>query len=370
MKKILADRTNKIDASGIRKVFALGEVLKDPVNFSIGQPDFDVPEELKEEAIKAIRAGQNKYSQTAGDTLLKEKISELVKKETGWAKPAVLVTSGVSGGLLLAFMAIVNPGDEVIVPDPYFVMYKHVVNLLGGKCVFVDSYPDFGLPVEKIGRAVSKKTKLIIVNSPSNPTGAVYDKERIKAVAEIAAEKKITILSDEIYNKFCYDGECPSVAEYYDRVLILQGFSKSYAMSGWRLGYAAASEALKDVIEAMTKIQQYTFVCAPSPFQKAAIAALDYDVSGFVAAYRRKRDLIYNGLKDKFELIKPGGAFYAFVKSPAGTATEFAEKAIANNVLIIPGNVFSEKDTHFRISYATSDEKIEQGIEILCRLAR
>ena len=382
MEKLLADRTRLIDASGIRKVFALGEALKDPINFSIGQPDFDVPEELKEEAIKAIKAGQNKYSQTAGDALLKEKISELVKsaygetsplrggKETGWDRPAVLVTSGVSGGLLLAFMALINPGDEVIVPDPYFVMYKHVVNMLGGKCIFVDSYPDFGLPVEKIGRAVSKKTKLIVVNSPSNPTGAVYDKKQIKAVAEIAAEEKITILSDEIYNKFCYDGECPSVAEYYDRVLILQGFSKSYAMSGWRLGYAAASEALKDVIEAMTKIQQYTFVCAPSPFQKAAIAALDYDVSSFVAAYRKKRDLIYAGLKDKFELVKPGGAFYAFVKSPRGTATEFAEKAIANNVLIIPGNVFSEKDTHFRISYATSNEKIKQGIEILRRLAQ
>jgi aspartate aminotransferase/aminotransferase len=377
MEKLLADRTRQIDASGIRKVFALAEKLKDPINFSIGQPDFDVPEELKEEAIKAIKAGQNKYSQTAGDTLLKEKISELVKKETGWDRPAVLVTSGVSGGLLLAFMALVNPGDEVIVPDPYFVMYKHVVNMLGGKCIFVDSYPSFDLPVEKIGRAVgnrfdkltTKKTKLIIVNSPSNPTGAVYGKEQIKAVAEIAAEKKITILSDEIYNKFCYDGECPSVAEYYDRVLILQGFSKSYAMSGWRLGYAAASEALKDVIEAMTKIQQYTFVCAPSPFQKAAIAALDYDVSSFVAAYRKKRDLIYNGLKDKFELVRPGGAFYAFVKSPTGTATEFAEKAIANNVLIIPGNVFSERDTHFRISYATSDEKIKQGVEILRRLA-
>ena len=369
MKEILADRTNKIDASGIRKVFALGEKLKDPVNFSIGQPDFDVPEKLKEEAIKAIRAGQNKYSQTAGDTLLKEKIGELVKKEIGWDRPAVLVTSGVSGGLLLAFMALINPGDEVIVPDPYFVMYKHVVNLLGGKCIFVDSYPDFGLPVEKIGRAVSKKTKLIIVNSPTNPTGAVYSKKQIKAVAEIAAEKKIIILSDEIYNKFCYDGECPSAAEYYDRVLILQGFSKSYAMSGWRLGYAAASEVLKDVIEAMTKMQQYTFVCAPSPFQKAAIAALDVDVSDFVKAYRKKRDLIYDGLKDKFEMVKPGGAFYAFVKAPAGGATKFVERAIANNVLIIPGNVFSEKDTHFRISYATSDEKIEQGIKILRSLA-
>jgi aspartate aminotransferase/aminotransferase len=369
MKEIIADRAKAIDASGIRKVFALAEKLKDPINFSIGQPDFDVPDELKEEAIKAIRAGQNKYSQTAGDTLLKEKIAERIKKEIGWERSAVMVTSGISGGLLLAFMALINPGDEVIIPDPYFVIYKHVINMLGGRCIFVDSYPTFQLPLEKIRRAVTDKTKLIIVNSPSNPTGVVYSEEQKRAVAEIAAEKKVTILSDEIYEKFCYEGRCSSIAKYYDRVIVLGGFSKSYAMSGWRLGYAAANETLEDVIEEMTKIQQYTFVCAPSPFQKAAIAALDYDVSDFVAAYRKKRDLIYEGLKDKFELVRPGGAFYAFVKSPTKTATEFVEKAIANNVLIIPGNVFSEKDTHFRISYTTSDEKIQRGVEILCRLA-
>ncbi len=370
MKKIIADRTSKIDSSGIRKVFALGEKLKDPVNFSIGQPDFDVPDKLKEEAIKAIKAGQNKYSQTAGDALLKEKISELVKKEIGWDRPAVLVTSGVSGGLLLAFMSLINPGDEVIIPDPYFVIYKHVINMLGGKCVFADSYPTFALPIGRIAEAITSKTKMIIVNSPCNPTGVVYPEEQIKAVAEIAAKKGIIVLSDEIYDKFCYEGRCASIAKYYEKVLVLGGFSKSYAMSGWRLGYAATSEALKDVIEEMTKIQQYTFVCAPSPFQKAAIAALDYDVSDFVTSYRKKRDLIYNGLGDKFEMVKPGGAFYAFVRAPAGgLATEFVEKAIANNVLVIPGNVFSEKDTHFRISYATSDEKIEQGIEILRRLA-
>lgn len=344
--------------------------MKDPVNFSIGQPDFDVPEPLKEEAIKAIAAGGNKYSQTAGDTVLKEKIAGLVQEEFGWDKPAVLVTSGVSGGLLLAFMALVNPGDEVIIPDPYFVMYKHLVNMLGGKCVFVDSYPTFQLTMEKISRAITSKTKMIIVNSPCNPTGVVYSEEQIKALAEIAAEKDVLVITDEIYDKFCYEGTCPSIANYYKKILLLRGFSKSYAMAGWRLGFAAADESLKDVIEQMTKIQQYTFVCAPSPFQKAAIAALDYDVSDLVAAYRKKRDLIYEGLKDKFEMVKPGGAFYAFVKAPAGGATKFVEKAIANNVLIIPGNVFSEKDTHFRISYATSDEKIEQGIEILRRLAR
>jgi aspartate aminotransferase/aminotransferase len=369
MGRYIADRTKLIDASGIRKVFALAAVLKDPVNFSIGQPDFDVPEALKEEAIKAIRAGQNKYSQTAGDELLKRRVAERVTNEFGWERPAVLVTSGVSGGLLLAFMSLINPGDEVIMPDPYFVINKHVINLLGGKCVFVDNYPDFRLPVEAIGRAVTAKTKMIIVNSPCNPTGAVYSEEQIKALAEIAAEKDIVILSDEIYEKFCYDGDCPSIASYYDKTLLLRGFSKSHAMTGWRLGYVAVRESLKDIIEEMTKIQQYTYVCAPTPFQKAAIAAMDYDVGDLVAAYRKKRDVLYEGLKDKFELVKPGGAFYAFVKAPGGSATAFVEKAIENNVLVIPGNVFSEKDTHFRISYATSDEKMKQGIEILRKLA-
>lgn len=370
MKRILADRTSKIDASGIRKVFALAASLKDPVNFSIGQPDFDVPEELKNEAIKAIKAGQNKYSQTSGDSLLRERLAEQVRNEFGWQNPAVLVTSGVSGGLLLAFMALINPGDEVIIPDPYFVIYKHIINMLGGKCVFVDSYPDFKLPVEKISEAITGKTKLIILNSPCNPTGVVYSEDRIKALAEAAAEKDIIVMTDEIYRRFCYDSNCPSIANYYRKSLLMRGFGKAYAMTGWRLGYMAADESLKNVIEEMTKIQQYTFVCAPTPFQKAAIAALKFDVSDFIDAYRKKRDLIYEGLKDKFELIKPGGAFYVFVKAPTGgSATEFVEKAIANNVLIIPGNVFSEKDTHFRISYATSDDKLQQGIEILRRLA-
>jgi aspartate aminotransferase len=368
MKEIIANRAKLIDASGIRKVFALAAKLKDPVNFSIGQPDFDVPEALKEEAIKAIKSGQNKYSQTVGDALLREKIASQVKEEFGWSKPAVLVTSGVSGGLLLAFMALVNPGDEVIMPDPYFVMYKHLVNMLGGRCVFINSYPDFELPVEKIAESITGKTKLIVLNSPCNPTGMVYSEQQIKALAEIAAKNDVPVMTDEIYEKFCYDGRCTSIARYYEKVLLLRGFSKPYAMTGWRLGYAAAGESLKDVIEEMTKIQQYTFVCAPTPFQKAAMAALDYDVSDYVYEYRRKRDLIYEGLKDKFELFKPNGAFYAFVKAPDGSATEFVEKAIENNVLIIPGNVFSERDTHFRISYATSDEKIRQGVEILCKL--
>ncbi len=366
---MIANRTKLIDASGIRKVFALAGELEDPVNFSIGQPDFDVPEAVKEAAIEAIREGQNKYSQTAGDAVLKEKIGEQVKNEFGWTEPAVLVSSGVSGGLLLAFMALIDPGDEVILADPYFVINKHLINMLGGRCVFVDSYPDFRLPVQAIAAAITDKTKMIIVNSPSNPTGVVYSEQEIKALAKVAEEKDVLVMSDEIYEKFCYDGQCGSIAKYYEKTLLLRGFSKSYAMTGWRMGYVAANESLRAVVEEMTKVQQYTFVCAPTPFQKAAIAAMDYDVSDLVDAYRRKRDLLYEGLRDKFELVRPGGAFYAFIRAPGNNATEFVEKAIKNNVLIIPGNVFSERDTHFRISYATSDVKISQGVEILRGLA-
>jgi aspartate aminotransferase len=369
VKNIIADRTRLIDSSGIRKVFALAAKMQDPVNFSIGQPDFDVPQQLKEKAIKAIIEGSNRYSMTAGDAELQNKIAQITAGELGWKKPSVLVTSGVSGGLMLAFMAMINPGDEVIIPDPYFVIYKHIVNMLGGKCVFVDSYPDFKLPVEKIADSITDKTKLIILNSPSNPTGIVYSLQEIKDLAKSAKQKDVVILSDEIYEKFCYDSEYPAIGRYYEKTLLLKGFSKAYAMTGWRLGYAAANESLKEVIEQMTKIQQYTFVCAPTPFQLAAIDALDYDVSELVTSYRKKRDMLYNGLKDKFEIVKPGGAFYAFVKSPNSSATEFVKRAIAANLLIIPGHVFSEKDTHFRISYATSDEKIRQGVEILKSLA-
>ena len=373
MKDILADRTKVIDASGIRKVFALAASLKDPINLSIGQPDFDVPDNIKDAAISAIKAGSNRYSQTAGDAELVTALTERVKHDyPTWLDPQVMVTSGVSGALQLIFMALINPGDEVIMADPYFVIYKHVINMLGGKCVFIDTYPDFKLPAEKLEAAITDKTKLIIVNSPANPTGIVYTEDEVKAIAKVAADKDIVVMSDEIYDTFCYDGPCPSIANYYDNTLLLKGFSKSYAMTGWRMGYVTAKPALRPILEEMIKIQQYTFVCAPAPFQKAAIAALDTDMSDHVAAYREKRDMIYNGLKAHFQMVKTSGAFYTFIRKPdwAASGTEFVKKAIDNNVLIIPGNVFSEQDTHFRISYATTDEKIQQGIEILTKLAK
>ncbi len=371
MREYLADRTKQIDASGIRKVFALAAQLKDPINFSIGQPDFDVPEPIKKAAIKAIEGGFNRYSQTAGEQKLLDKIRQKTSQDCGWKNPQCFVTSGVSGGLQLAFMATVNPGDEVIMADPYFVIYKHLINMLGGKCVFVDSYPDFKLPIDKIEKAITDKTKLLILNSPANPTGMVYTNAEVQAIAKIAKKHGLLVLSDEIYEEFCYDSPSESIAPYYEGTLVLKGYSKSYAMTGWRMGYAAAAESLKPLMDKMLQIQQYTFVCAPTPFQIAAAEAMDFDMTEYVGAYRKKRDRIVQGLSGCYEVVKSGGAFYLFVKVPPKypNATAFVQKTIENNVLVIPGNVFSEQDTHFRISYATTDAKIEQGIEILNKIS-
>ncbi|MCE5186960.1 MAG: aminotransferase class I/II-fold pyridoxal phosphate-dependent enzyme [Planctomycetaceae bacterium] len=367
----LADRTRLIDASGIRKVFALAAQLKDPVNFSIGQPDFDVPDAIKEAAIEAIRRGNNRYSQTAGDAQVLARLNERMQARYGWQNAPAMLTSGVTGGLLLAFMALINPGDEVIIPEPYFVMYKHLVNMLGGKCVFVDTYPDFKLPADKIADAVTARTKVIVLNSPTNPTGVVNSADQIKQVVEIAKKHNLLIVSDEIYEDFAYAGPNASAASQYDKVLVLKGFSKTYAMTGWRLGYAVCHSSLAPLMEKMLMIQQYTFVCAPSPFQMSLVTALDYNMDAYIAHYRAKRDRMVEGLAKHYEVVKPEGAFYIFPKIPSHypNASEFVKKAIANNLLVIPGNVFSERDTHFRISYATTDQKIEQGLDILKKLA-
>jgi aspartate aminotransferase/aminotransferase len=364
---MLAERMKLIDSSGIRKVFDLAAKLKDPINLSIGQPDFDIPDEIKEAGIDAIREGFNRYTVTQGIPELRESVSEHYKKHYGVQFDDTLITSGVSGGLMLAFIALVQPGDEVLLPDPYFVMYKHLANLFGGKPVFVDTYPDFALRPDRLEEKVSSKTKVLVINSPANPTGRVYTSRELKDIAEFARRHNLLVISDEIYDRFIYDQSFETFAKYYDKTLLLNGLSKSSAMTGWRLGWAAGPRAL---IESMKMLQQYSFVCAPSFAQKAALMAMDYDIGEYISDYRAKRDLIYNGLKDSFEVEKPGGAFYIFPKAPGGDGAKFVEKAIANSLLIIPGNVFSEKNTHFRISFAAPDETIQRGIEVLRKLVK
>jgi aspartate aminotransferase/aminotransferase len=363
----IADRLHHIEVSGIRKIFELARTLKDPVNLSIGQPHFDVPGPVKAAARAAIDRGDNGYTITQGIPELRDKIQADIRRRYGHADREVFITSGTSGGLALAILCTVNPGDEVIVFDPYFVMYPHLVALAGGKAVILDTYPDFRIDPDRVRSALTPRTKAIIVNSPANPTGVLHPPEVLRALALLAQERRLLLLSDEVYRAFCYDDDFHSPAAYGEEVVVFDGFSKAYGMTGWRLGFCHGPARL---MQEMIKLQQVTYVCAPSMVQHAGIAAWDYDVSGIVADYRRKRDLLYEGLKDRFEIQRPGGAFYGFPRAPRGTGMEFVAEAIRNNLLIIPGSTFSRADTHFRISYAAADETIWRGIEILNRLAR
>ena len=354
------------DSSGIRKVFDLAAKMKNPINLSIGQPDFDVPEPVKAAAIEAIRGGKNGYSQTQGIGPLREKLLARAKQEYGDDRE-LLITSGTSGGLVLAMLALCNPGDEVIVFDPYFVMYPSLVKLTGAVLKPIDTYPDFQIDVDRVRAAITPKTKAILFNSPANPTGVTIDIGAIRDLALLAEEKNVALISDEIYRAFCYDAEFTSPAKFNANTIVIDGFSKGYAMTGWRLGFAHGPKA---VVQEMAKLQQYTFVCAPQPFQWAGLAAIDVDMSQHIDDYRRKRDRLVAGLKDDYELSTPGGAFYAFPKAAWGTGTEFVAAAIERELLIIPGGIFSSRDTHFRISYAAADSGIDRGREVLRDLAR
>ena len=369
-KQRLAARVSRIDSSGIRRIFDLARSLKDPINLSIGQPDFPVDRKVKDAAIAAISADRNSYTQTQGIPELRELVVRDEQAFTGRAYTAdqVLITSGVSGGLFLALLALVDDGDEVIIPDPYFVMYKHLVNLFGGKPVYLDTYDSgFGIDPARLEKLITPKTKLLLLNSPANPTGRILPKSELEGIAKVCAKHGITVISDEIYRLFAY-APMTSMAEVYDNTVVLVGHSKTFAMTGWRLGYACGPA---EIISAMTKVQQYSFVCAPSVVQWAALACPQVDNTANLDSYRRKRDLMLSILRPTFEIGSPDGAFYLWAKAPKGvTGDQFVDKAIANNCLIIPGSVFSERNTHFRICYTVPDEKLKQGAELLCRLAQ
>lgn len=364
----IANRMSLFDASGIRKVFELGAQLKNPINLSIGQPDFDVPDPIKEAAIQAIREGKNGYSVTQGIAELRERVQTEIQKRYRHPDREVFVTSGTSGGLMLAVLTLVNPGDEAIIFDPSFVMYQALVHVAGGRPVLVDTYPDFRIDPDRVAEAITPRTKLIILNSPANPTGVVATEAEIRALAELAEKHGVALVSDEIYREYCYDSPFVSPAQFNSATIVIEGLSKSHGMPGWRIGFAHGPRA---IMQQMIKLQQYSFVCAPHPLQWAAVAAFDYDMQPYLANYRRKRDMIVQGLRDYYELTPPSGAFYAFPKVPWSSATEFVTQAIEKHqLLIIPGQVFSRRDTHFRISFAAADETISRGIDILQQMSK
>lgn len=366
---LLADRTRKVEFSGIRKFFEMAGRLTDPCDLSIGLPDYDAPPPVKEAAIEAIRCGANRYTPSAGLPALRDKIAKHIKSTSGMER-AVLVTAGVSGGLTLALLATVNPGDEVLFLDPYFVSYLHLVNMIGGEPVPLPSYPDFRFRREVVEAAITPRTKVLIINTPSNPTGRVMSPAEVRDAAELARRHNLVLISDEIYESLCYDEDNPSpMALAPDHAVILRGFGKSYGITGWRMGYAAGPA---EIIGEMTKLHQYTYVCAPSMAQAATLTAMDTDVSPHRREYAAKRDLVCRLLEPCFEFVRPSGGFYIFPRHPRGYphATAFAEAALREGVIIIPGSIFSGQDTHFRVSYATTDAMIHRGCDVLCRLAQ
>jgi aspartate/methionine/tyrosine aminotransferase len=233
--------------------------------------------------------------------------------------------------------------------------------------VFVDTYPNFEIDVDRVAEAITPRTKVILFSAPANPTGVVPPTTTIRDLARLAERKNVLLISDEIYRSFSYDGPLTSPASANERTLVVDGFGKTYAVTGWRLGYAHGPRKL---IEQMAKLQQFTFVCPPTPAQYGGLAAWDYDVSSIVADYRRKRDRLVDGLRGRFEFVVPGGAFYLFPKVPTGNGTRFVTEAVRRNLLIIPGVTFSRRDTHFRVSYAADDAVLDRGIEILNELSR
>ena len=388
--RLICDRGRAIDTSGIRKIFALAASLKDPINLSIGQPDFPVPDAVKRGAADAIMQDRNGYTASKGIPELVARIEQEMRHDLGWDTSSknyqTLVTSGTAGALLLLFLALVGPGDEAIIPDPYFVMYPHLATIAGGKAVRCDLYPDFAMTAERVEPLINDRTKFVLFNSPHNPTGVVTSERDCAELLELCRSRGVLLVSDEIYDQFTFaggrtshaaadvaDARCPSPARFagaQDDVLVIRGYCKTFGCTGWRMGYAAGPAP---IVDAMTRIQGYSFVCAPSISQWGALAAMDVDMSGEVAAYQQRRDGVIARLREVTDIAFPEGAFYAFPRVPERlgmTGAQFVDRCIARNLLVIPGGAFSERDTHIRLSYAAPQASLDRGLDILCDLMR
>lgn len=390
VERLISDRAHSIEASGIRDVFKRRAAMTDPIDFSIGQPDFPVPEPIKRRAIRAIEENQHGYTLTQGIAPLIARIASFLERDVGWpasfSAASTIVTDGTSGALHIAMLALLSPGDQIILPDPYFVAYPHMARLCGAEPVLCDTYPDFRMTAERVEPLITPRTKALILNSPGNPSGAVLSAADCADLLDLCRRKNVLLISDEIYDEFCYADaaeptgieasparRCPSpcrIKGSEDSILLIRGFGKTYGCTGWRMGYCVGPRPL---IEQMLKVQQYSFVCAPTPLQWACIEAFDVDMAPKVAEYQRKRDLVMRTLAPLTGLRAPGGAFYAYVPVPAHAAPNsraFFEKALTKNLLIVPGDVFSPRDTHFRMSFATNDTTLERGLDVLAGLLR
>ena len=371
--RLLGERAAMVDVSGIRRAFQRGATLDNPINLSIGQPDFPVPDAIKAAAIKAIDEDCNGYTLTHGHASMLEATRRHLHEDVGWAfedSTDLIITSGTSGALQLAFMAVMNNTDEVIVPDPYFVIYPNLGPMFGGRTVLCNTSPTFRMTADIVEPLMTDRTRMVLVNSPANPTGVVLTQDEVDDLYDLCTSRGVLLVCDEIYDLFTFpdaleQGRFPSPARRGQDMLLIRGLGKAYGCTGWRLGYAAGPKWL---IAEMAKFQQYTYVCAPSIAQVAGAAAFEVDMSEAVANYAARRDLVFSELSPVTEVVRAGGAFYNWVKVPEHlgcTAAQFTERAVERNVLVIPGEVFSTVDTHFRLSYACCETDLRKGLAIL-----
>lgn len=372
----ISSKVKSVPASGIRKFFDIVSQMEDVISLGVGEPDFVTPWRIREACIYSLEKGYTTYTSNYGLIELRELLAEKIEQSYRVKynpENQLLVTVGVSEAIDLALRAILEPGEEVIVPEPCFVAYKPCIIFAGGTPVTVGTGPETGFTptAEQIEAAITPKTRAILISFPNNPTGAMMGPDALQEIVDVAVKHDLYIISDEVYDKLAYGTQHVCVAGLkgaYERTIYLNGFSKAYAMTGWRIGYAAAAP---EVIEAMMKIHQYIIMCAPQTAQRAAIEALkngESDTAEMIRQYNRRRQLIVSSFNNMgLECFDPQGAFYVFpsIKSTGLTSEEFAERLLfEEKVAVVPGNTFGDcGEGHIRCSYATSIQSIQQAME-------
>ncbi len=373
--KPLSQRASSLKPSGIRKFFDLIAASKDIISLGVGEPDFVTPERIRNAGIKALQEGRTKYTSNAGTPECRAAISDYIDRRYGIRYSPdneILITVGVSEAMDLSMRALLEPVDEALIPEPCFVSYAATASLTGGTPVPVPTYHenDFRLAVEDLEKAVTPRTKVLLLSFPNNPTGAVMPKHELVKVAEFVLKHDLWVISDEIYDRLTYIGEPTCFATLpgmRERTITLNGFSKAFAMTGWRLGYACAPA---DLISVMYRIHQYAMMCAPTIPQYAAIEALtnaDEDVEMMLRSYDERRKIIVNGFREMgLECFEPGGAFYCFPRiTRTGLSSEdFAEQLIhQQKVAVVPGTAFGDcGEGHVRCCYAVAKDDIQEAL--------
>ncbi|MFZ5628078.1 MAG: aminotransferase class I/II-fold pyridoxal phosphate-dependent enzyme [Spirochaetota bacterium] len=374
----LSSVVQTLKPSGIRQFFDIVATRKDCISLGVGEPDFVTPQVVIDHSIQALRDGYTHYTGNSGLLSLRREIARYLEKEYGLSynpEKEILITVGVSQGVDLAFRALLNPGDGVLYPEPCYVSYDPMIRLAGGipQRVLATAENDFSLKAENISsvvHATGVQSKILFLNYPSNPTGASIGRDELMRMAQLAEEKNLIVISDEIYGELNYEGEhvpFPTLPGMKERTLLLGGFSKAFAMTGWRIGYACGDENL---IKSMTKIHQYSMLCAPTLGQIAAETALKYALGErdkMRDEYRLRRDLIVKGFNDMgLNCFMPQGAFYVFpdIRSTGKTSMQFATELLeAQNVAVVPGTAFGDSGEGFiRCSYATARKEIEAAL--------